>query len=824
METEQNINKSVVARLKEWRNSPLQFVTECIKAIPSEQQIELLQAFPKNKRMTVRSGHGCFAKDTIVHMYPYGFKLVQDVQVGDLVMGPDSQPRTVLQLFSGIAPMYRVSYSDKTYYDVNGAHTLALVCTGSKGKYKTGDKIEITVEEFLAFPRWLQKRFAAYKTAIDYPEIPVVIPPYILGLWLGDGSHNQLEITNIDKTIIGIWQLFGERNGLSMSTYNEKLHRLVGDPDNILHKAFEHYNLFGNKHVPKEYLFNSKEVRLRLLAGLIDTDGYLSRESGFQIIQKRKDLAEDILFLAQSCGIHATLTEKIKSWTWNNEKKYDVYYEVSMYRNIDLIPTQLKRKQPGIDRIQQRTNLHFGITIKKLSDDRYYGFEVDRDHLFVLGDFSVARNCGKDAVASWLALNFLVTRPYAKCLITAPTNRQLKDIFLAETVKWLRQSLVADEFLVRRDAILHKEAPKEWWLRLISPSVTSTKEEQSETLAGIHGEHLLIIADEASGISDPVFVPLEGAMTQPDNKVVLIGNMTKSSGYFFDSHFNSAISKDWAKFHWDSRKSTNVDKSMPEYFATKYGVESNVFRIRVEGNPPLQDESTLIPLYAAEQCIGNEFEVAEDEPLYLGVDVARYGDDASIIMPRRGLKIFPWETFRKLNTIDLGGFINQTYQELEASGCAIDVIGVGAGVSDWLEKHNMKNLYQVNVASSSSDITKYNKLRDELWIRVRDNCLLGKYSFPNIKVYGEKESLGQQLASELASVRYKFNSHGGYVVESKKDMKSRGISSPNIADALCLTEYFHNSSTKVFAKEKTELYSKRRFVNREISSTAWLGI
>jgi len=431
---------------------------------------------------------------------------------------------------------------------------------------------------------------------------------------------------------------------------------------------------------------------------------------------------------------------------------------------------------------------------------------------------------GKDCVASWLALNFLVTRPYAKVIVTAPTNRQLKDVFLAEIVKWLRQSLVADEFLIRRDAILHREAPKEWWLRLISPSVTSTKEEQAETLAGIHGEHLFIIVDESSGVPDPVFIPLEGAMTQPDNKTLLIGNMTKNSGVFFDSHFNSAISKDWTKFHWDSRNSTNVDKSMPEYFATKYGVESNVFRIRVEGNPPLQDESTLIPLYAAEQCIGNEFEVAEDEPLYLGVDVARYGDDASIIMPRRGLKIFPWETFRKLNTIDLGGFINQTYQELEASGCAIDVIGVGAGVSDWLEKHNMKNLYQVNVASSSSDITKYNKLRDELWIRVRDNCLLGKYSFPDVKVYGEKESLGQQLASELASVRYKFNSHGGYVVESKKDMKSRGISSPNIADALCLTEYFHNSSTKVFAKEKTELYSKRRFVNREISSTAWLGI
>jgi phage terminase large subunit len=430
--------------------------------------------------------------------------------------------------------------------------------------------------------------------------------------------------------------------------------------------------------------------------------------------------------------------------------------------------------------------------------------------------------CGKDSGASWIALWFLCTRPYAKVVVTAPTNRQLRDIFLAEISKWLRQSVVADEFLVRKDSILHKEAPKEWWLRLISPSVTSTKEEQAETLAGLHGDHLLIIVDEASGIPEPTFIPLEGALSQPDNKTLLIGNMTKGSGYFYDTHFNASIKDDWTRLHWDSRESTNVDKSMPEYFAKKYGVDSNVFKIRVEGNPPLQDENTLIPLWAAQQCIGQELEVAEDEPLYLGVDVARYGDDASIIMPRRGLKIFPWETFRKLNTIDLGGFINQTYQELGADGCAIDVIGVGAGVSDWLEKHNMKNLFQVNVTSASSNIEKYHKLRDELWVKVRDNCLLGKYAFPDVKVNGETESLGQLLASELATVRYKYNAHGGLIIESKKDMKARGVSSPNIADALCLTEYFANSSTRVFTREKVEYYPRQFRDGHGVQ--AWMGM
>jgi hypothetical protein len=829
MELSTNINKSVVERLKAWRNSPLQFVNDCIKATPTEQQIELLQAFPKGKRFTVRSGHGCHAKGTIIHMYPYGFKSVEDIEVGDQLMGDDNSPRNVLNLIRGREQMYRVRYHDKTYYDVNESHILSIICTGNKCEFKTGDKLNISVKDYLAMldkrPS-LKGRFAGYKVGIDYPEVPVMIPPYILGLWLGDGTHTRLELTNTDRKLIGIWQLFGERNGLRMSEVSEKSYRLVGDADCAVLNAFKYYNLIGNKHIPKEYLFNSKAVRLKLLAGLLDTDGYADTRNTliFQIIQKRESLAEDILFLAQSCGMHAILTEKRKTWEYGGEKKCDIYYEVSISRNTQQIPTQLKHKQDAGNHSIQRPNLHFGFKIEKLSVDNYYGFELDKNHLYVLGDFTVTHNTGKDAVASWLALNFLVTRPFAKVVVTAPTNRQLKDVFLSEIAKWLRQSIVADEFLVRRDSILHKEAPKEWWLRLISPSVTSTKEEQAETLAGLHGDHLFIIVDESSGVPDPVFVPLEGAITQPDNKTLLIGNMTKGSGVFYDTHFNNSIKNDWIRFHWDSRKSSNVDKSMPDYFAAKYGVESNIFRIRVEGNPPLQDENTLIPLYAAEQCIGNEFEVAEDEPLYLGVDVARYGDDASIILPRRGLKIFPWETFRKLNTIDLGGFINQTYQELEASGCAIDVIGVGAGVADWLEKRNMKNLYQVNVANSSSDITKYNKLRDELWVRVRDNCLLGKYSFPAVKAHGEKESLGQQLANELSTVRYKFNSHGGYVVESKKDMKARGIASPNIADALCLTEYFHNSSTRVFAKEKPELYSRRRYANSGISSTSWLGV
>jgi phage terminase large subunit len=408
---------------------------------------------------------------------------------------------------------------------------------------------------------------------------------------------------------------------------------------------------------------------------------------------------------------------------------------------------------------------------------------------------------GKDAGTAMLILWFMSTRAYPKVVCTAPTARQLYDILWSELSKWLRMSILKDEFIIQKDKLFHKDHPKEWWCRAVSPSVKATKEEQAETLAGFHGEHLLIVVDETSGVPDPVFIPLEGAMTQIDNHILLIGNMTRNTGYFYESHFHSELSKPWIKLHWDSRKSTNVKPEYVDYMATKYGVDSNIFKIRVIGDPPEEDARTLIPLHWAQQCVGNEIVIAEDEPLYLGVDVARFGEDKSIILPRQGLRIDPWEEFQGMDTISLGGFILQTYSELEAEGIAIDEVGVGAGVTDWLQKLNRSNVFGVNVKRKSSDITRYHMLRDELWIAMREKCMHGVYSFP----VGE---LGEELCNELASPYYSFNAHGGFKVESKRDMKLRGVASPNIADALGLTEYFHNIASKMWPAKKKKLKKK----------------
>lgn len=410
---------------------------------------------------------------------------------------------------------------------------------------------------------------------------------------------------------------------------------------------------------------------------------------------------------------------------------------------------------------------------------------------------------GKDACASWIVVWFLTVHRNAKVVCTAPTSRQLSDILWSEISKWIRKSdMLTEEFTVQKDKIFHNSNPKEWWCRAVSASVKATKEDQAETLAGFHGDDLLFIVDECSGVPDPVFIPLEGALTQENNRILTIGNMTKGSGYFFDSHFHPQLNKTWHKLHWNSELSTNVKPEYPKYMAEKYGKESNIYRIRVLGEPPLVDSSTYIPLAWAQQCIGNDIVISELDPRYVGVDVARYGDDTTVVLPREGDRIDVWDEYSGMDSVNVAGFVSQAYQEMEADGCAIDSCGIGGPVYDMLSRRNLPGLIGIDVTEAASNKSEYHRLRDEMWGLMREKCMNRKYSFPNKLIPGEQESYGDRLANELASVNYSFDEKGAIQVESKRQMRQRGVKSPNIADALGVSEVMYHVAYKVWSKSK----------------------
>lgn len=440
-------------------------------------------------RISIVSGHGCHSKGTKILMYDGSLKNVEDIKEGDKLMGDDSMPRTVLSLARGKEQMYRIKYFDGSYYDVNESHKLSLVASQSHGLQRKGDITDIIVRDYLKWSARKKRTNIGYKRAVNFNKNNILkIDPYLLGLWLGDGTSDCANITNEDLEVID----YLERN------YKTKIKTKKRNTVTILIKELylklKEYNLLKNKHIPHDYLTSSMENRLQLLAGIIDTDGYKDK-SGYEIVQKNKLLAEQIQFLARSVGCNATFKKVHKTCTnSSNGRVTGVYYMVYISRNIWKIPCKILRKQSIKPPKAQRENLHFGFEIEKLEVDHYYGFEVDGNHKFLLGDFTVTNNTGKSTMASWIVLWFLYVHPSSQVACTSPGSAQLYDVLWKELKKWIDKMPlgIAQSYIWESTHIRMKENSNVWFAR----AKTSSKE-NTEALAGVHADHVLLIADEA---------------------------------------------------------------------------------------------------------------------------------------------------------------------------------------------------------------------------------------------------------------------------------------------------------------------------------------
>lgn len=416
--------------------------------------------------------------------------------------------------------------------------------------------------------------------------------------------------------------------------------------------------------------------------------------------------------------------------------------------------------------------------------------------------------CGKTALAAWILLHFLVTRPYAKIPCVAPVGPQLKVNLWPEVHKWIRSSELLREAVQwqAEKIFLKEEQGKEWFAVPRTVNVKASPEEQAETLAGAHADNMMVFVDEASGVPDPVFRPLEGGLTGPVNLVLLIGNPTQSSGYFHDSF--SKHRQDWIALHWNAEDSELVDRGQIERMRRKYGEDSNAYRIRVKGLPPLAAPDTLIPWDWVMTAVDKDLLVDDTMPTVLGIDVAReLGGDASVILRRIGPVVKQLHTFQGVNTQELGYWCLQTIRDTEAKAAAIDVIGWGAGCYDLLHDLSPCPVLPVNVAESATNPDQFMRLRDELWWQLRERFQSGTISIPN----------DDELIGELTTIKYNFQktARERIKIESKQELRDRGLSSPNKADALCLSEYALRYTSP---HTRADLFRPKR---RTVS--AWVG-
>ncbi len=340
----------------------------------------------------------CLGKDTPILMFDGHIKLVQDVKVGDQLMGPDSKPRLVGSLARGREELFQVTPVKGDPYVVNKSHILSLK-TSPKHQGEAQKIVNLPLTEYLASSNTRKHHLKGWRSAVEWEEQPVPVDPYFLGIWLGDGTSESTRVcvNDLDEEIIDKLREYADELGLNFNLAQIgqgcKSYRIAkgwGKQDfdgNALLNSLRAINVIGNKHIPRQYFANSREVRLKLLAGLIDSDGSLSHNS-YCITQKRKKLAEDIRLLALSLGFYASIIEQEKS---AQNGVVGTYWRVTISGDTDVVPLLLDRKRAE-PRKQKKDVTVTGLCVESIGDGDYYGFTIDGDHLFMLGDFTVTHN------------------------------------------------------------------------------------------------------------------------------------------------------------------------------------------------------------------------------------------------------------------------------------------------------------------------------------------------------------------------------------------------------------------------------------------------
>lgn len=399
---------------------------------------------------------------------------------------------------------------------------------------------------------------------------------------------------------------------------------------------------------------------------------------------------------------------------------------------------------------------------------------------------------GKSTVEAWAVIWFMATRPFPKIPCTAPTQHQLFDILWAEVSKWLRHSKpLANELVWTKEKVYMRGYPEEWF----AVARTASK---PDALQGFHAEHVLYIIDEASGVDDTIFEPVLGALSTPGARLLMCGNPTQLSGFFYDSHNKNRAS--YSTFHIDGRKSSRVSQDFIETIIRMYGEDSDVFRVRVAGDFPLQEDDIFIPISLVENSIQTEFSPRKTPDLvHIGCDVARFGDDKTVI----GYKVDEKVTFYRkrqgqdtMKTADdiilLGEELAQRYKLDSPIPVKIDDGGVGGGVVDRLRQVKRNNperfwwleVYPVKFGQRIKH--KYYHDSTTYMMAVVKKLLQPYDEDGNRKPVELILPDDDDLVAQLSGRKYALTEASKIKIESKDAVKKRGQPSPDEADCVLL--------------------------------------
>lgn len=375
---------------------------------------------------------------------------------------------------------------------------------------------------------------------------------------------------------------------------------------------------------------------------------------------------------------------------------------------------------------------------------------------------------GKSALIAWLIHWYISTRPDPQIVVTANTKNQLDSKTWRELAKWNKQARNGRWFEQSATRFSLKSSPETWFA-----SAIPWTEHNSEAFAGTHEQHVLVLFDEASNISQSIWDVVEGAMTTDGAKWVVFGNPTRNTGAFRECF--SRFRHRWITRQIDSRTAKMVDAEQVARWIEDYGEDSDFVRIRVRGEFPRAGSNQFISSEVVDECKKYVSVGHESLPKIMAVDVARYGDDSSVICLRQGRKVWPLIKYNGLDLMELSARVAEYARAHNPDVVVVDSVGVGAGVVDRLRQLGLA-VVELNGGAKPLDPALYYNRRAEVWGLMRAALVAG-VDLPD----------DRELSDDLIGPEYGFTAKQQIQLEKKEDMKKRGIASPDCGDALALT-------------------------------------
>jgi hypothetical protein len=425
---------------------------------------------------------------------------------------------------------------------------------------------------------------------------------------------------------------------------------------------------------------------------------------------------------------------------------------------------------------------------------------------------------GKTTVIAWLIQWFMSTREFPQIVVTASTQSQLSSKTWREVAKWHRLLINRHWFNWTATKLTHAYYPETWFAAAIPWS-----ENNADAFAGTHEKHVLIIYDEGNAIADKIYDTTEGALTTPRAVWVVFGNYTKNTGRFHECFAGRTRSR-WERIQVDSRNARKANQEQIRQWIEDYGEDSDFVRIRVRGIAPRAGSSQFISQELVDQRYRAEGH--ETAPKILSLDVARFGDNQSVAGLRQGRKFTIPAKWRGLAIDQLADRFTQIIDETQPDAIVIDGDGIGGAVVDLLRRRNYDRrngktiLTEFHGAAPANDGRMYFNRRVEIWGAMRDGLKDG------VELPDDPE-----LRADLIGPEYTFTTKGGMDVirlESKEDMRGRGIASPDSGDALAMTYAVRVQAARRSASQSEISRAEGGPFSESSSSgspgTSWLGI